>query len=283
MWRTYPKEGRVESWIEQGMQLDLAREHGEGEGARSRAPSGRAAGRRPRPCEAAAIAERQGDADLHALALTALAFEASRAGEYDQAHDSRQALAGACGRGSRTRTSPATRLPRRGPRDGRCSAGSTRPSVLTADFGRISEQLTPHHRVHGIAVACELEEFSRRLGPGPRARAHGPRAGRRQRRDPVRPQRTVAPPLRPRARPRGRRRWRPSPRGAGERAMDGGARARAGRADPAAGARAGRPGRGRAPARRGGSAQADDLVHLVGDHASSTGSERSGASSSSRR
>ena len=31
--------------------------------------------------------------------------------------------------------------------------------LLTVEFGRISEQLTPHHRVHGVAVACELEEF----------------------------------------------------------------------------------------------------------------------------
>ena len=156
MWRTYPKEGRVESWIEQGMQLTSPGSTGRAKAllASSLWPGG---GSKAEAVEAAAIAERQGDDDLHAVALIALAFEASRDGEYDQAmtHASHSLelvervkdpdIAG----DAYLAAVPAMSLLGR----------FNEAEVLTVDFSRISDQLTPHHRVHGIAVACELEEF----------------------------------------------------------------------------------------------------------------------------
>ena len=156
MWRTYPKEGRVESWIEQGMQLTSPGSTGRAKAllASSFWPG---SGSTAEAVEAAAIAERQGDADLHALALTALAFEASRAGEYDQAMThARHSLklveevkdpdiAG----DSYLAAVPAMAV----------LGQYDEAEVLTVHFSRISDQLTPHHRVHGIALACELEEF----------------------------------------------------------------------------------------------------------------------------
>ena len=280
MWRTYPEEGQVESWIEQGIALTPPGSTGRAKAllASSFWPGSASTGG---AAEAAAIAEQQGDTDLHALALTALSFEASRAGEYEQAMTHASHSLGLAdegqGPGHRRRL-----VPRRGPVDGRARPvrrGRAAHRGVRKDQ-RAAHPAPPRARSRGRMRARGVP---RRLGPDPRARAGCRRAGRRQRRDAVCPQRTLAAALRARARPRGRRRGRPPVRGAGQGAMDGRPRPRARRPAPAARARPWRPGRGRAPARHGGQAPADDLVHLVDQQRSSTGSGRSGGSSSSRR
>ena len=156
MWRTYPEEGQVESWIDEGLRLTPPGRTGRAKAllASSFWPSSASTGG---AAEAAAIAEQQGDTDLHALALTALSFEASRAGEYEQAmnHASRSlGLADGVKDPDIAGDSYLAAVP------SMAALGRfDEAELLTAEFGRISEQLTPHHRVHGVAVACELEEF----------------------------------------------------------------------------------------------------------------------------
>ena len=156
MWRTFPEPGQVESWIEAGVLHTSP-----GSTARAKAllavsfwPE---AGSGGEAAEAAAIAERHGDADLHALALTALAFEAERAGEYAEAmiHAGRSLdLAGAVKDPDIAGDSYLAAVP------AMAALGRfDEAEALTVQFGEISEQLTPHHRVHGVAVTCELEEF----------------------------------------------------------------------------------------------------------------------------
>ena len=156
MWRRYPEGGEVESWIDQALLLAPADSTARVKALLATAfwPGGDTT---EQALEAAALAERQGNTDLQALALAALGFEAARSCDFEQAVTwAERSLRlvdditdpDIAGDAYLAAVPPLAALGR-----------FDEAEQLAVQFRRISEQLTSHHRVHGIAVACELEEF----------------------------------------------------------------------------------------------------------------------------
>jgi class 3 adenylate cyclase/tetratricopeptide (TPR) repeat protein len=155
MW-SYPYSGDVQAWIEEALRLAPTE-------SRARVSALLAASFWPgsdsgdRAAEAAALAERIGDTDLHALALDALVFEASGRGDFEQA------LAW-----SERSLRLVDRISDPDLAADSCLAGVPALAALgrfdeaerlAAQGFELNERLTPHHRVHGVAIVTELEEF----------------------------------------------------------------------------------------------------------------------------
>jgi class 3 adenylate cyclase len=156
MWRTLPADGVVDGWIQHA--LEHARQTST---ARTKALVARSfwqsdeANQSAR--EAAALAEKLGDPDLRAYAFAARATAAYGVGDYGQALTWAERLVYLVD----DLTDPdlvadvyGAAIPPT------LALGRFREAARLAGVHReVNEPLTPHHRVHGVAVQCEVEDL----------------------------------------------------------------------------------------------------------------------------
>jgi class 3 adenylate cyclase/tetratricopeptide (TPR) repeat protein len=156
MWRTLPEEGLIDGWI------DRALEQAPAEGAtRTKALLARSfwhADNAMEPArEASALAERLGDVHLRAFAFEARALAAFGQGDYEQALTWAERVTYLI----QDITDPdlvadayASAIP------SAATLGRFREAErLARAFREVNEPLSSHHRVHGVAVPCEVAEL----------------------------------------------------------------------------------------------------------------------------
>jgi class 3 adenylate cyclase/tetratricopeptide (TPR) repeat protein len=156
MWRRLPEEGLVEGWIEQA----LAGASG-ASATRAKALVARSfwhADNAVEPArEASTLAEQLGDMHLRVLALEARALAAFGQGDYSQAltwADRVTYLIGELTDPDMVADAYAAAIP------AAAALGRFREAErLAGVFREVNEPLTPHHRVHGVAVPCEVAEL----------------------------------------------------------------------------------------------------------------------------
>ncbi|MGH2920524.1 MAG: ATP-binding protein, partial [Gaiellaceae bacterium] len=156
MWRTRPDSDLVNGWIEQA--LALADPHSP---ARAKALIAHSfwARRDVRPAarEASALAERLGDLQLRSRAMSARSIAAFAEADFDEAltWSQRQLeLIAEISDPDHVADAYEIAIPPC------CVTGRLREARrLAAQHSEICEGLTPHHRLHGVAVALEVEEI----------------------------------------------------------------------------------------------------------------------------
>jgi tetratricopeptide (TPR) repeat protein len=156
MWRKRPDVELVESWIENALELaePISTARAKALVARAFWSAGVSADAR----EASALAEQIGDASLRANALVARALVAFRESEYDESLTWAQRAIDLVPEV----TDPDVVASVLAVASSTCSAvgrfGEARR--LAEEHDQVSASLSPHHRVHGVAVLLEVEELA---------------------------------------------------------------------------------------------------------------------------
>jgi class 3 adenylate cyclase len=151
MWRTLPPEALIKGWIERALAAPATSP------ARAKAVIARTFWREGTAEEAVSLAEQLGDVDLHVLALNAQALLASGRGDHKEAlvwADRARSLVDRVTDPDIVADAYAIAIP------AQSALGRFREAEESAAVQReVNEKLTPHHRVHGVAIQCELAEL----------------------------------------------------------------------------------------------------------------------------
>jgi class 3 adenylate cyclase/tetratricopeptide (TPR) repeat protein len=156
MWRSVPANDLVEGWIERALELSLPTSRARAKALIARSFwRGSEAGAPAR--EASVLAEKLGDVHLRTYALEARVLAAYGQGEYSESLAWAERLTHLVDELSdpdliadvhAAAIPPALALGR-----------FREAERLARAFREVSESLTTHHRVHGVAVSCEVEEL----------------------------------------------------------------------------------------------------------------------------